>query len=93
MQKLFLALAFLCFFPIAGNAQQIATKDASGNYHYKSKPPATIADLERNATKTEATYTDKNGVKYPVYLSASGKAFFIRTSKAGKVYRTYLKAD
>ena len=42
-------------------------------------------------TKTQYTYTDSKGNKYPVYLSASGKAFIKKVSKkTGKEYRQYL---
>lgn len=42
-------------------------------------------------TKTDYTYKDKSGNVYPIYLSASGKAFIMRTSKkTGKEYRQYL---
>ena len=41
--------------------------------------------------KTEYTYTDKKGNVYPIFLSSTGKAFIIRTSKkTGKEYRQYL---
>lgn len=42
------------------------------------------------ATKTGYTW-EKDGVKYPIYLSAKGKAYIIRTSKkTGKEYKQYL---
>ena len=42
------------------------------------------------ATKTEYTW-EKNGVKYPIYISSKGKAYIIRTSKkTGKEYKQYL---
>ena len=41
--------------------------------------------------KTEYVYTDKKGNTYPIFLSSTGKAFIIRTSKkTGKEYRQYL---
>ena len=41
--------------------------------------------------KTEYTYTDKKGNVYPIYLSSTGKAFIVKTSKkTGKEYRQYL---
>lgn len=42
-------------------------------------------------TKTSFTYTDSKGNKYPIYLSASGKAFIKKVSKkSGKEYKQYL---
>ena len=43
------------------------------------------------ATKTQYMYIDKDGIKYPIYLSSKGKAFIIKVSKkTGKEYRQYL---
>ena len=42
------------------------------------------------ATKTEYIW-EKNGIKYPIYISSKGKAYIIRTSKkTGKEYKQYL---
>jgi hypothetical protein len=42
-------------------------------------------------TKTQYTYKDSKGNVYPVYLSASGKAFIKKASKkTGKEYKQYL---
>lgn len=41
-------------------------------------------------TLTSYKYRTSDGKEYPVYLSANGKAFIIRTSKSGKQYRQYL---
>ena len=41
--------------------------------------------------KTQYTYTDSKGVKYPVYLSSTGKAFVKKVSqKTGKEYKQYV---
>lgn len=53
----------------------------------------TFVQVERTDSirKTMFTYESKDGVKYPIYLSAKGKAFIIKTSKkTGKEYRQYL---
>lgn len=45
-----------------------------------------------DARKTSYTYTDRNGVTYPIYISPKGKAFIVKTSKkTGKKYRQYIK--
>jgi hypothetical protein len=42
-------------------------------------------------TKTQYTFKDSKGNVYPVYLSASGKAFIKKASKkTGKEYKQYL---
>lgn len=42
-------------------------------------------------TKTQYTYKDSKGNVYPVYLSASGKAFIKKVSKkTGKEYKQYM---
>lgn len=42
-------------------------------------------------TKTQYTFKDSKGNIYPVYLSASGKAFIKRVSKnTGKEYKQYV---
>lgn len=41
--------------------------------------------------KTQYTFTTKDGKVYPIYLSAKGKAYILRTSsKTGKQYKQYL---
>ena len=46
---------------------------------------------EGKETKTQYTYKDSKGNVYPVYLSASGKAFIKKVSKkTGKEYKQYV---
>lgn len=67
---------------ISGQAQNVVR---NGNtFTQQSKQKAEI-------TKTKYVYVDKDGVKYPIYLSSKGKAFIIKISKkTGKEYRQYL---
>lgn len=67
------------------NAQN-ARKDATGNY-------IAINHAQDSTAKQVATFTDSKGIKYPVFISAKGKLFYMRTSKAGNVYRAYLKVN
>lgn len=92
MQKTLFFFAFLLFASFSASAQN-AKRDETGNYTYVAPRPKTLADLEKGAEKTKATYKDKDGTVYPVYLSKTGKPFYIRTSKNGNVYRAYLKVD
>lgn len=88
MLKSFAFLAFL-FFATFTQAQTVATKDAQGNYTQSTVKPS-AESLTKNATKSAATFTDKDGLRYDVYLSASGKTFILRTSKkSGNLYRSY----
>ena len=43
-----------------------------------------------NPTLTKYVYQTTDGTKYPIYMSANGKCFIIRTSKNGKQYKQYL---
>lgn len=42
------------------------------------------------ATKTSYVYTDSKGNSYPVYLSATGKAFIYYINKKGEQKRRYM---
>lgn len=53
--------------------------------------PATITAKVKSADSTTGkTFTTASGV-YPVYQSARGKLYILRTSKNGNVYKQYLK--
>lgn len=46
---------------------------------------------EGEVTKTKYTYTDAKGTVYPIYLTATGKAFIYKVSKkTGKEYKYYV---
>ena len=46
---------------------------------------------KQTGVKTKWTYVDRNGVKYPIYLSSKGKAYIIcKSKKTGKQRRRYL---
>ena len=50
----------------------------------------TTSKSSSKATKTGYTW-EKDGIKYPIYISSKGKAYIIRTSKkTGKEYKQYL---
>lgn len=84
MKKLLL-IAYL-FIVTVCHAQQ-AKKDGSGNYVAVKR-----ADTTANKA-TGHTFTDSKGKAYPVYISVNGKLFYYRTSKAGNVYKAYIKVD
>lgn len=44
-----------------------------------------------DSTRTEYYYQDKDGMKYPIYLSSKGKAYiWMKSKKTGKMYKRYL---
>lgn len=84
MKKFLLSILILC--ASYSIQAQNATKDAQGNFKAISSQQDTT-----KATNTGKTFTDKKNVSFPVYISAKGKLFVIKTSKAGNVYKMYLK--
>lgn len=80
---LFVSIFFLaCTSPCSAYAQD-----------YRQKGTTFIQTSNKSDSGNKATkYTwEKGGVKYPIYLSAKGKVYIIRTSKkTGKEYKQYL---
>jgi hypothetical protein len=61
------------------------------NVQLNGKTFVVVDSSKSQPIATGYTFVDKTGVKYPVYLSKSGKAFILRKSKkTGKEYRQYL---
>lgn len=59
----------------------------SGNTFTTTK----VSKPKAKPTKTKFTWKDSKGVEYPIYVSASGSCFILKTSnKTGKEYRQYL---
>lgn len=48
---------------------------------------------ENTDTKTQYTWEDKDGNKYPIFISKKGACFVIRTSKKGNEYKYYLPKE
>lgn len=65
---------------------QTVKMDPSGNY-----VAVNTIKTDTAAKGTGKTFTDTKGAKYPVMESARGKLYYVRTSKAGNVYKVYLK--
>lgn len=83
--KKFLLIPAL-FIIMSAHAQN-ARKDANGNYTAVSRRDTTAGK------DTGHTFTDKDGKKYNVYVSPRGKLYYYRTSKAGNVYKSYIKVN
>lgn len=91
MKKLVLFLALIAA-SFAAHGQTIATKDKDGNFVQVAAKPKTTDELTEGCQKSAAMFTDKDGNKYPVYLSKNGKMFIVATSKtSGRPYRRYFK--
>lgn len=86
MKKVLLTIAAFIFLNATGTAQN-ARIDKDGNY-------VTVSTRDTSKTSYKATgktFTDSKGKIYPVYISKNGKLFYVRTSKAGNIYHSYLK--
>lgn len=85
MKKLIFTAFALMLLNFGAMAQNVTTtKD--GNY-----VAAKMVKNEAPGKQTGKTYTDSKGVVYPVFESAGGKLYVIRTSKNGNQYKFYLK--
>ena len=82
--SIFFLLIILIGFSYAATAQEYKI---IGNEIVKIDKP------EAETIQTNLTHTVK-GVKYPVYQSAKGKYYILRTSKkSGKQYKQYFKTE
>ena len=56
-----------------------------------------IASTKSNKStiqQTQYTWKDSKGIEYPIYISASGSCYVIKTSKkSGKEYKCYLPKE
>ena len=86
MKKLFIAAIMLFSLSLGVQAQSVVK---SGNtFTQVSNKGGKSGGKE---IKTQYTFKDSKGNVYPVYLSASGKAFVKRISqKTGKEYKQYV---
>lgn len=83
MKKLILIASL--FIAFTAQAQQHITKDANGNY--------TVTKQDTTNKATGKTITLADGKVLPLYLSVHGKLFYNRVSKAGNVYKVYIKTE
>ena len=84
IKRLFALLLLVLAIGLAANAQ---TYTRSGNTFASAKSVKAKAE----PVKTKFTWKDGKGKEYPVYISAKGSCFVIKTSsKTGKEYKNYL---
>lgn len=76
----------ICCGAIVANGQTVVKVDSLGNYTSVSKSVTSGS----KAKLTGKSFTDKNGIKYPVYISVNGKLFYRKVAKSGNVYNVYL---
>lgn len=85
-KKLILSIIMMLTLGLTCHAQEVVQ---NGNV-FKAVKSDSVSNRQRE-TKTTYSYEDTKGVKYDIYLSASGKAFIKKVSKkTGKEYRQYL---
>ena len=84
IRRLLTLLLLVLSIGLAANAQ---TYTRNGNTFTSAKSVKAKAE----PTKTKFTWKDSKGKEYPVYISAKGSCFVIKTSsKTGKEYKNYL---
>ena len=86
MKKTILIFA-LGLITIGANAQTKVKKDENGNF-------VAIGKTKETPTKTNQTFTTKDGEILPIYVSSNNKFFVIRTSKkTNNQYKQYLTGE
>lgn len=86
MKKIIIAAIMLFSLNVGVQAQSVVK---SGNTFTQVNNKSGKSGGEE--TKTKYTFKDSKGNVYPVYLSASGKAFIKKVSKkTGKEYKQYV---
>ena len=84
IRRLLALLLLVLAIGLAANAQ---TYTRNGNTFTSAKSVKAKAE----PVKTKFTWKDNKGKEYPVYISAKGSCFVIKTSsKTGKEYKNYL---
>lgn len=84
IKRLLTLLLLVLAMGLAANAQ---TYTRSGNTFISAKSVKAKAE----PVKTKFTWKDSKGKEYPVYISAKGSCYILKTSsKTGKEYKNYL---
>ena len=88
MKKLIIAVALL----VASTASLTAQSYTRQGNTFVAVRKATTA--KESGKKTAYTWKDSKGNEYPIYQSASGSCYVLRTSrKTGKEYKQYLEVE
>ena len=84
MLKKFILCLLLTLFCVTANAEVKRESDT-----FKVEQTSKASD-----TQTKYTWEDKEGNKYPIYITKKGACYILRTSKkTGKEYKYYLPKD
>ena len=84
IRRLLALLLLVLAMGLAANAQ---TYTRNGNTFTSTKS----VKAKAKPVKTKFTWKDSKGKEYPIYISAKGSCFVIKTSsKTGKEYKNYL---
>ena len=87
IRRLLTLLLLVLAMGLVANAQ---TYTRSGNTFTSTKSVKAKAE----PVKTKFTWKDSKGKEYPVFISAKGSCFVIKTSsKTGKEYKNYLGSE
>ena len=96
MKKLIILLTFIVSV-IAGNnlLAQNATISSTGEVERNGNTfIASNKSSKINTQQTQYTWKDSKDNEYPIYISASGSCYVIKTSKkTGKEYKSYLPKE
>ena len=96
MRKLIIILTFVISVIASNNLlAQNATISSTGEVERNGNTfIASSKSNKNNAQQTQYTWKDSKGVEYPIYISASGSCYVIKTSKkTGKEYKNYLPKE
>lgn len=96
MKKLFILLTLVISVIASNNLlAQNATISSTGEVERNGNTfIASSKSSKSNAQQTQYTWKDFKGNEYPIYISASGSCYVIKTSKkTGKEYKSYLPKE
>lgn len=87
MKTILITIIGLALLSSLCDAQTTVQKTTDGNYTAVKKAQDTSKSVQ------VATFTDSKGNVWPVYKSASGRLYALRTSKIGNSYKMYIKEN
>lgn len=96
MKKLIILVTFIISAIASNNLfAQNATISSTGEVQRSGNTfIASSKSSKGNAQQTQYTWKDSKDVEYPIYISASGSCYVIKTSKkTGKEYKSYLPKE
>jgi hypothetical protein len=90
MKKILFILSVLLAFTVSVNADNDKSYKKDGNTYSSTGR----VNINSKPIATGCTWVDSKGNQYPIFMSASGSCYVIKTSKnTGKEYKCYLKPD